>query len=391
MTTTSLTSDSLAIVLLCSRLALPRQEGEIARPLSIGEWTRLARDIAASELSRPGGLLGRTAAELRAVLDLDPPLAERVAALLDRSGQVAIELERLASRGIWVLTRIDEAYPARLKRHLGAQTAPVLFGAGPIDLLSTAGLAVVGSRHVDDDGTRFALEIGRRCAADGLTVISGAARGVDRLAMSAALERSATAVGVLADSLERLVRDPGVRKHLLGERLTLTTPYHPATGFSVGNAMGRNKLIYCLSEYALVVATSTDGGGTWAGAIENLRAGWVPLFVRSAHSAPPGNRALIERGGIPLELEPISNAGDLRTWLDERAAEWRAASGRRAVSDAPVNGSESERPEPRIKQPPLFGDSEPEAGSTRAGRRTRATVPYPNGLSNSRGARRPRT
>lgn len=199
-----LSADSQSIVLLCSRLALPKKASEAIKPLSIVEWSHLAKRIAVSEWKRPGALFGRTVSELRKALGLDQRLAERVTTLLDRDGQVAIELERLANRGIWVLTRADDAYPVKLKHRLGVQAPAVLFGAGPVALLSSPGLAVVGSRSVDEAGANFAAEIGKRCAAAALTVFSGAARGVDRLAMMGATECAGTAVGVVADSLERI-------------------------------------------------------------------------------------------------------------------------------------------------------------------------------------------
>jgi DNA processing protein len=78
--------------------------------------------------------------------------------------------------------------------------------------------------------------------------------------------------------------------------------------------MGRNKLIYALSSAAVVVSSAVDTGGTWAGAIENLRAGWVPLFVRDGQDVPDGNRELIKRGGRAISMEELES--NLETLLD---------------------------------------------------------------------------
>ena len=43
--------------------------------------------------------------------------------------------------------------------------------------------------------------------------------------------------------------------------------------------MGRNRLIYTLADYAIIVASDAETGGTWAGATETLKNGWVPIFV----------------------------------------------------------------------------------------------------------------
>lgn len=317
-----LSDDSHAIVLLCSHLARPRDGGGALKPLSVVEWSRLAVQVVNSEWRRPAALLGRTVPELREALDLDQQLAERVAALLGRGGQVAIELERLANRGIWVLTRADEAYPTNLKERLGHKAPAVLFGAGPVELLSSNGLAVVGSRDVDAAGSSFASEVGMRCAEAGITVFSGAARGVDRQAMLASVEHAGTAVGVPADSLERMLRDRDYGSHIRQRALTLATPFVPSAPFSVANAMSRNKLVYCLANYAIVVSSSEQNGGTWAGAIENLRSGWVPLFVRNGPDSPKGNQELVDQGGIPLSSSLPSQGTGLLAWL--KAAEHEA-------------------------------------------------------------------
>ncbi|MFH1739918.1 MAG: DNA-processing protein DprA [bacterium] len=318
-----LTEDSQVIALLCSQLSQGERLSEQVKPLSPSEWSQLADRIAEAGLERPSALVGRTVVEICEGLELEQILAERVAALLDRGVQLAVELERLNSRGIWVLTQADDSYPGKLSQRLKHRAPPVLFGAGPVELLSEPGVAVVGSRDVDESAQTFAEEIGRRCAGDGLAVFSGGARGVDRVAMTACLECSGFAVGILADSLERTLLDPTVREYIRDERLTLGSQFHPSSPFSVGKAMGRNPLIYCLSEYAVVVDSALEKGGSWAGAEQDLKSGWVPLFVRAGSDIPAGNQELIERGGIPLEIESLPNDESFSDWLRDQAANWK--------------------------------------------------------------------
>ncbi|HRR34848.1 MAG TPA: hypothetical protein P5026_12155, partial [Kiritimatiellia bacterium] len=62
-------------------------------------------------------------------------------------------------------------------------------------------------------------------------------------------------------------------------------PYYPEAGFSVGTTMGRNKLIYALADYGLVVSADFKKGGTWEGAQEELRRKpGRPVFVRMTGS-----------------------------------------------------------------------------------------------------------
>jgi predicted Rossmann fold nucleotide-binding protein DprA/Smf involved in DNA uptake len=308
---TQVTEDSQAVLLLCSTLALPRSEGA-PKPLSRTEWNDLARAIRASSLERPGALLTASQADVSKELALPPLLSQRIRLLLERGAQLAIERERLASRGIWTLTRADERYPSKLKERLRALAPPVLFGAGPIEAINRDSVAVVGSRDVDDAGAAFASALGQLCAESELSVVSGAARGVDRIAMDAALEHGGSAVAVLADSLEESLKRRDTRDRVLTGRLTLFTPSHPSAKFSVAAAMGRNKLIYAVASWAVVVSSALETGGTWAGATENLSAGWVPLFVRAGEGVPEGNCALIDKGAIPLLLSDVSESLPLR-------------------------------------------------------------------------------
>ena len=315
-----LSEDGLVVLALCSAFALPEGGGGgEAAPFTLSEWNKLARQIHDSPLKQPAALTGRTAEELAKDLALPSEDAARVARLLDRSGRQALELEGLFSRGMWAMTRIDAQYPKKLRDTLKHQAPTVLFGAGDPQRLSRGGVAVIGSRNIDEAGTAFAQEVGRKAAAARLSVVSGGARGTDRLAMGAALDAGGIALGVLADSLERTVRQPDLRQLLLDGQLVLLTPFAPAAGFSVGTAMGRNKVIYGLADFAVVVSSDHQTGGTWAGAVEALKAGWCPVFARDGADVPKGNRELLKLGAAPLTEAELRATDSLADWLRDHA------------------------------------------------------------------------
>jgi predicted Rossmann fold nucleotide-binding protein DprA/Smf involved in DNA uptake len=270
-------------------------------------------------MKQPAALQGKSASDLVKILGLPPDEAERIVRLLDRSGGLALELENLFSRGLWAVTRVDEPYPAKLRDTLKHQAPTVLFGAGDIHLLDRPGVAVIGSRSIDEAAAAFAKEVGRKTVAGGLPVISGGARGTDRIAMNGAIEADGTSVGALADSLEATVRKSDVRDLLLDGRLVLITPYAPTAGFSVGAAMGRNKLIYGLADFAVVVQSDFQTGGTWAGAVEALKAGWCPVFARESAETPKGNRELIKLGAAPLPDTELASTENLPDWFRQNA------------------------------------------------------------------------
>ena len=308
--------DGQAIALLCSTLALPREAS--TRPLTPKEWSSLAASIHASELGTPSALFGLEARDITESLGVSPEAGDRIAELLSRGGQLAMELEHLSTRGIWLITRADDGYPPLFRTRLKATAPPVIFGAGNSSALTERSLAVVGSRDADEADIGFATALGRTCARNGLAVVSGGARGIDSAAMLATADGGGKAIGVVAEALERAVRRPDFRAHLADGELTLIAVKHPAAGFSVGDAMGRNRLIYSLAEAAVVVA-SGETGGTRAGALENLKAGWVPLFVRDDSNAPDGNRELLGAGGLPITREEL-DGDSLVERLRERPA-----------------------------------------------------------------------
>jgi predicted Rossmann fold nucleotide-binding protein DprA/Smf involved in DNA uptake len=207
-----------------------------------------------------------------------------------------------------VISRADTGYPRRLKSRLREDAPPILFGCGPCDLLDAGGLAVVGSRHVDDELVLYTTRLGSLAAEAGTAIISGAARGIDSSAMSGALDAGGKVIGVMADSLGRAALAQGNREAFRDGRLVVISAYDPAAGFNVGHAMQRNKAIYALADAALVVTSDFNKGGTWAGAIEQLdRLRFVPVFVRNCANAGKGNAALLQRGGKPW---PDPQSGD---------------------------------------------------------------------------------
>src|SRR5262249_55582303 len=164
----------------------------------------------------------------------------------------------------------------------------------------------------------FARRVGEHCAVEGIVVISGAAKGIDRDAMSSALEAGGWALGVLAEGLAKTATSGQYRSGLVSDRLTLVSSYDPDARWFAYNAMERNKLLYGLSDAALVVASSADTGGTWGGAIEALERGRLKVFVKSTGTVAPGNPKLLRMGGIPFPVEPWRDLRVLFTPPEER-------------------------------------------------------------------------
>jgi len=292
-----LTTNTQAILLLTAPLITGSRDAS-ADLLTLSEYNRLAR-ILREKQRQPADLIGP---DSQVMVELCAAIfgKERLESLLGRGFLLSQAIDRWSSRATWVISRADPAYPRRLKTRLKEDAPPVLYGCGEPALLDSGGLAIVGSRHVDDELMAYTEDIGRLAAQARRTVISGGAKGIDRAAMHGALQAGGRVAGVMADSLERAVLARDNREPLMDQKLILISPYDPAAGFNVGHAMQRNKLIYALSDAALVVTSDFEKGGTWAGAIEQLeKLHLVPVFVRNGSHAGKGNSALLQHGALP--------------------------------------------------------------------------------------------
>ena len=307
---TRLGADGRATLLLCGHFGV---RPGMVKPLTPAEYHALADCLERRSLTPASLLHGEGLRNLDAgVREQTEPA--RLARLLDRGSDLDAALGRWMEQGIWVVSERDEGYPWRLRRRLGSGGFPLLFGAGQRAWLDEGGLCVVGSRDCSDAARQFARRLGERCAEEGIPVISGDMRGIDRETVTATLRTGGKVVNVLSDSLEKAVTARRNRGPLAAGRLTMVTPFAPSSRFSVSNAMRANKYQYSLADAAVVVE-SRQTGGIWSGADENRREGWVPGFVRIDDDASPGNRALLHLGLAPVTSNDLESAADLRVFF----------------------------------------------------------------------------
>lgn len=315
-----LSPNTQAILLLTAPLIAGRGAPS-SELLSPGEYKRFARHLWGMQ-RQPADLLLPDAPDL---LRACAPVIEesRLQRLLGRGFLFSQAIERWQARAIWVVSRADANYPRRLKERLRENAPAILYGCGEIGFIDAGGLAVVGSRHVDEALIEYTMTVGRIAARARRTIVSGGAKGIDQAAMRGALETGGKVCGVLADSLEKTVMNREHRNLLMEGQLVLVSPYDPSAGFNVGHAMQRNKLIYALADAALVVSSDLNKGGTWAGAVEQLdKLRLVPVYVRSTGEASEGLEALRKKGAVtwpdPLDADAFQTVFEAITPVTEK-------------------------------------------------------------------------
>jgi predicted Rossmann fold nucleotide-binding protein DprA/Smf involved in DNA uptake len=287
-----LSQDTQAVLLLCTRLG---QRDESLKPLTARQYTAVEKWLNESSL-RPGDLLHTGGRERLSELSSSDVPQDAIEKLLDRGAALGLMVERWTSQGLWIVSRGDSAYPTRYEEYLQHAAPPVLYGVGEQALLQHGGVAVAGSRDASEEDLNFAERVGSACARQKIFVISGAAKGVDSAAMMAALNHGGCAVGVLAEGLGRAALAGQYHDAIMDSRLTLISAYEPESPWRTFAAMERNKLIYALADAAIVVAASDGQGGTWAGAVEALKRGQIPVFAKASGELAAGNCKLLQTG-----------------------------------------------------------------------------------------------
>ncbi|MBL6447371.1 DNA-protecting protein DprA [Fulvivirga sp. 29W222] len=299
------TDRTKAILLFTSYFA--KNSDRNLKPLTTTEWNRFVRFLQTKGIN-PEDFLAQNSAELLDNLRDKTISSERINFLLDRKSSLAIALDKWSKAGIWIINRGDSEYPKRIKNKLKENAPPILFGIGRIELLNQSYIGVVGARKSSEQELNDTKRIGSKITRDKFGVVSGGAIGVDEAAMLGALEAGGFSLGFVADSLIKKSTSSIFRKFIIKKQLCLASPYNPEAGFNVGNAMARNKLIYTQSE-ATIVMKSDIKGGTWEGAKENIKKGWVPIWV--INNDGKGNNEIVKMGAKKLSINDDWNISKL--------------------------------------------------------------------------------
>jgi DNA processing protein len=219
--------------------------------------------------------------------------------------QVNLELiwEHIQAQNIHVLTWEDEKYPRRLKEI--EQPPPVLYLRGDLRLEDEWAVAVVGTRRITVYGRQVAEEVSGTLARNGVTVVSGLARGVDAVAHQAAIQAGGRTLAVLGSGVDRLY--PPENQHLAEQIISqgaVISDYPLGTPPEGPNFPPRNRIISGLSLAVIVIEANLDSGAmiTATFAAEQGR----ELFAVPGSILAPQSRGAnrLIRDGARLLLDP---------------------------------------------------------------------------------------
>lgn len=229
------------------------------------------------------------------------------------------EWDQIQKLGISVITFNQENYP-RLLQSI-EHPPPVLYTKGTFIDEDDCSVAVVGTRRKTSYGKQVAREISQFLASNGITVVSGMARGIDTIAHQSALDSGGRTIAVFGSGLDVVYpsenRDLAKNIEIHG---VLVSEFYPGTQPEGVNFPPRNRIISGLSKAVVVVEADEKSGAliTAKFAVDQSREVFaVPGSIYAPRSR--GTNKLIRDGAIPL-----LDFNDLLLTLNlEKSAEFR--------------------------------------------------------------------
>ena len=200
-------------------------------------------------------------------LGCDRELSKRILSLLEQEDLLDGYLARAEKQNCVPITRVSDKYPQILRQRLGLDSPGCLWARGDVEILNTPAISLVGCRELSEPNREFAEAVGYQAAEQGLTLVSGNARGADRAAQDACLRAGGRVISIVADSLNRF--PPRNMLYLSEDGFD--------EEFSAQRALSRNRCIHALGRMVFVAQCDLHKGGTWSGTVKNLRFGWSPV------------------------------------------------------------------------------------------------------------------
>jgi DNA processing protein len=170
------------------------------------------------------------------------------------------EMARAAEIGVQIVGLDDAAYPGHLKQIYDPPL--VLYARGSVEVISQAGIALVGTRHPTPYGTGMAERLSCDLAARGLVIFSGLARGVDTAGHRGAIAGKGKTVAVLGTGIDVIYPKENTRlsEQILAFGGALISEFPISTFPAPQNFPIRNRIISGLSIGVLVVEAAEYSG-----------------------------------------------------------------------------------------------------------------------------------
>lgn len=229
---------------------------------------------------------------------------------------------QVEASGASVVTWNSPSYPDLLREIPAAP--PLIFVRGEFEPIDRWAVAVVGTRRLTAYGRQVTRDLVAGLARNGITIVSGLARGIDAVAHRTALEEGGRTMAVLACGIDKIYppehRD--LAHEIVSGRGVIVSDYPFGAEPESNHFPARNRLISGLSLGVVVIEAGEKSGAliTTRFALEQNREVFaVPGNIHSPVSV--GTNRLIQQGGkLVLRVEDILEELNLRMIADQAAA-----------------------------------------------------------------------
>lgn len=210
------------------------------------------------------------------------------------------EMERLHKAGIHAYCWTDDAYPKHLLEI--DDRPPVLFVRGELRREDEWAVAIVGTRRATPYGRQVSEHFATDLAHQGITVVSGLARGVDAVAHRATLAAGGRTIAVQACGLDMVYPPEHVRlASEIAQNGAVVSDYPPGTQPRSEFFPRRNRILSGLSLGVLVVEGDEKSGALITARValdQNREVFAVPGSIYSPTAR--GTNKLIQKGEAKL-------------------------------------------------------------------------------------------
>jgi DNA processing protein len=304
--------------------------------------------------SSPRAVFSATAQTLQVIPGIGPKTADHIRSFSDW-GMAEREIERARELEVAIVTCEDPIYPRNLLNIY--DYPPLLYVQGSLCPEEIC-VAVVGSRLASVYGRYTTEKISRELALQGITIVSGLARGIDAAAHRGALAGKGRTIAVLGCGLDIVY--PPENEGLAGAVVAhgaLITEFPFGTPPNAPNFPSRNRIISGISLGVVVVEAGEKSGSliTARIAAEQGRSVFaVPGEIGAAGSR--GTHRLIKQGAMLIE-----NMEDILDEILPQAGRSPSASNEPSFSSLP------DVPAPDPEKTTAHGDTLPQGVPMMAG------------------------
>lgn len=165
----------------------------------------------------------------------------------------------LQKRGIELLAYDDEKYPGRLRDI--KDPPPVLFLKGRLPEKKSVCASIIGARECSIYGANVARRLGELFSENGISVVSGMARGIDSISQQACIESGGYSLAFLGGGVDVVYpRESGVLYDALAKKGGILSEFPPGTSPLKPYFALRNRLISGMSDVVCVIEAKERSG-----------------------------------------------------------------------------------------------------------------------------------